>query len=149
MPVTLVQRRSVSRTAPAQNALAPADLTQDAVLQVYKALTKYQWLENFVKKVPLLVNNVQIPKTGDADQYFELPLGTHFRAPSRDMGQEMAQLFKHAIDEHGLAVIELGFDDARSSFLLEVIEAMGCLADTHSSTQGALVSLCVVFVCSL
>lgn len=144
-PLTLIQTRSVSRTVPAQNTLSSENLTQAAVLQVYKALTNYQWLESLVKKIPLLVD-AKNPDTEDADQYFELPLGTHFRAPSREIGQEMADMFRHAIDEHGLAVIELGFDDTDSSFLLEAIEAMGCSADTHSSTQGALVSLFATLV---
>lgn len=137
-PIPLIQARSISHTGPRN--LTLADATPGHAYTPLKPLADHQWLQSLVKKIPLVLD-VPTPKTAEPDQYFQLPLGTHFRAPSREMGWEMAKSFGHALREHGLAVIELGFEDPKSSFILEVIEAMGCSADSHSSTQGALVRL--------
>lgn len=53
----------------------------------------------------------------------------------------MKDAYALALREYGLIAIELGFDDPKSHFMLEVVEAMGCKPDTHSSTEGALVRL--------
>lgn len=100
----------------------------------------YQWLQTLVRKNPLVLD-VPHHHEAEVDQYFQLPLGTHFRAPSSEMGIAMGEAVGHALRKHGLAVIDLGFEDPRSNFLLEIINSMGCSADTHSSTQGALVNL--------
>lgn len=138
-PLPLVQTRPITQTVPRKITLAEA--APGHVSAPYKPFVDQQWLQSLVKKIPLVLD-VAPPKTADPDQYFQLPLGTHFRAPSREIGWDMAKPFGHALREHGLAVIELGFEDPKSNFILEVIEAMGCSADSHSSTQGALVSLC-------
>jgi hypothetical protein len=75
------------------------------------------------------------------EKYFQLPLGTRFTVPSRDLGLKMKEGFALALQENGVAVIELGFQDPKSDFMLELVEAMGRVPDTHSHTQGALVSL--------
>ncbi|KAJ7344079.1 hypothetical protein DFH08DRAFT_781508 [Mycena albidolilacea] len=72
------------------------------------------------------------------EKYFQLPLGTRFTAPSRELGLKMKEGFALALQENGVAVIELGFQDPKSDFMLELVEAMGCVPDTHSHTQGAL-----------
>ncbi|KAJ7754672.1 hypothetical protein DFH07DRAFT_723207, partial [Mycena maculata] len=69
---------------------------------------------------------------------FQLPPGTRFTAPSREWGLEMKKSFTHALQDTGLVVVELGFADPKSHFMLELIEAMGYTPDTHSSTHGAL-----------
>ncbi|OTA95172.1 hypothetical protein M434DRAFT_20438 [Hypoxylon sp. CO27-5] len=95
----------------------------------------YPYLKSLVKSIPGVLN---LPTINKAEKYFNLPLGTHFKAPSREMGLQMKSLFAHALREHGIVAIELGFDDSASQFMLQLVEAMGCKADTHSSTQGAL-----------
>ncbi|KAL1628556.1 hypothetical protein SLS56_005788 [Neofusicoccum ribis] len=96
----------------------------------------YQYLRNLVKSIPIVLDK-PAPRLTE-EKYFQLPLGTRFKAPTRELGLDMNASFAHAIREHGLAVIELGFDDPKSHFMLELVEAMGCTPDTHSSTQGAL-----------
>jgi hypothetical protein len=51
----------------------------------------------------------------------------------------MKDAFAQALREYGILAVELGFSDPKSQFMLQVVEAMGCSPDTHSSTQGALV----------
>ncbi|GME28992.1 hypothetical protein B0H12DRAFT_1193924, partial [Neofusicoccum parvum] len=98
----------------------------------------YQYLRNLVKSIPIALDK-PAPRLTE-ERYFQLPLGTRFKAPTRELGLDMNASFAHAIREHGLAVIELGFDDPKSHFMLELVEAMGCTPDTHSSTQGALLT---------
>ncbi|KAJ7108146.1 hypothetical protein C8R44DRAFT_884912 [Mycena epipterygia] len=98
-------------------------------------LPDYQFLRKLVKSIPLVLDR-HVPES--VEKYFQLPLGTRFTAPSRQLGLQMKKSFAHALQEKGLVVIELGFDDPKSQFMLEIVEAMGCVPDTHSSTQGAL-----------
>ncbi|KAI1370849.1 hypothetical protein F4677DRAFT_451032 [Hypoxylon crocopeplum] len=95
----------------------------------------YSYLKALVKSTPVVLD---LPTPNKAEKYFNLPLGTHFKAPSREMGLQMKNLFAHALREHGIVAIELGFDDGASQFTLQLIDALGCAPDTHSSTQGAL-----------
>lgn len=69
---------------------------------------------------------------------FDFPLGTLFKAPNREIGLAMATMYAHAIREHGICGIEMGWADPNSQFILDVVNKMGCNPDTHSSTQGAL-----------
>ncbi|KAJ6523992.1 hypothetical protein B0H19DRAFT_846788, partial [Mycena capillaripes] len=69
---------------------------------------------------------------------FQLPPGTRFTAPTREWALGMKKSFALALQKTGLLVVELGFDDPTSHFMLELIEAMGYTPDTHSSTHGAL-----------
>ncbi|KAI0485358.1 hypothetical protein GGR56DRAFT_617778 [Xylariaceae sp. FL0804] len=50
----------------------------------------------------------------------------------------MRRSYAHALREHGLAVIELGFRDPDSDFIVQVVEAMGCEPDSHSGNHGPL-----------
>ncbi|KAI2618602.1 hypothetical protein GGS26DRAFT_584941 [Hypomontagnella submonticulosa] len=95
----------------------------------------YSYLKNLVKSFPGILD---LPAIGRAEKYFNLPLGTCFKATSRESGLQMRRLFAHALREHGIVAIELGFEDSASQFTLDLVEAMGCTPDTHSSTQGAL-----------
>ncbi|KAF8169837.1 hypothetical protein K438DRAFT_1433412, partial [Mycena galopus ATCC 62051] len=69
---------------------------------------------------------------------FQLPPVTRFTAPSRVLGLKIKEGVALALQENGVAVIELGFQDPKSEFMLELVEAMGCVPDIHSHTQGAL-----------
>ena len=69
---------------------------------------------------------------------FELPLGTLFKAPTREIGLALTSLYALAMGEHGICAIELGWRDPDSQFMLDVINKIGFTPDTHSSTQGAL-----------
>jgi len=69
---------------------------------------------------------------------FEFPLGTQFEAPDRDVGLSMASMYAHAIRQYDICAIEVGWSDPKSQFILDVVNAMGCAPDTHSSAQGAL-----------
>lgn len=75
-----------------------------------------------------------------ADQYFEFPLGARFSAPTREAGLSMRDMVSCSLHEHGVAAIELGFEDEKSQFLLELVKQMNFEPDSHSSTTGALVS---------
>lgn len=124
--------KSASPRATATASMAEADID-------YKALLPdYNFLRSLVKTNPLVLDR-PVPST--EEQYFQLPLGTLFAAPSRELGLQMKETFALALKEKGLVIIELGFEDPESQFMLELVEAMGCVPDTHSSTQGALVSL--------
>jgi len=68
---------------------------------------------------------------------FEFPLGTQFEAPDRDVGLSMASMYAHAIRQYDICAIEVGWSDPKSQFILDVVNAMGCAPDTHSSAQGA------------
>ncbi|KAH1488116.1 hypothetical protein LV164_001534 [Aspergillus fumigatus] len=94
---------------------------------------EFAFLQNLVKKSPLFF---QASKRKAEE--FQFPLGTTFKAPSREIGLEMKDAFAQALREYGIIAVELGFSDPKSQFMLEVVEAMGCSPDTHSSTQGAL-----------
>ncbi|KAJ6494294.1 hypothetical protein C8R45DRAFT_824738 [Mycena sanguinolenta] len=95
-----------------------------------------EFMRNLVKSIPLVLHKPVLDV--EEEQYFELPLGTRFAAPNRELGLQMKEAFSLALREKGVAIIELGFDDPKSDFMLELVEAMGCVADTHSSNQGAL-----------
>ncbi|RMD39611.1 hypothetical protein DV735_g5515, partial [Chaetothyriales sp. CBS 134920] len=69
---------------------------------------------------------------------FQFATGTLFNAPTPEIGLKMAPAYIRALKDHGIAAIDLGFHDPDSQFLLNVVEAIGCKADSHSSTQGAL-----------
>lgn len=69
---------------------------------------------------------------------FDFPLATLFKAPNREVGLAMTRMYAHAIREHGICGIEMGWPDRDSQFMLDVVKKMGCSPDTHSSTQGAL-----------
>jgi hypothetical protein len=127
--------RLISSSAfPQLTAATPTEMNFDS-----KVLAPdYQFLRNLVKSIPLVLHR-PVPET--KEKYFRLPLGTRFTAPSRELGLQMKHSFAHALLEKGLVVIELGFGDPKSHFMLELVEAMGCVPDMHSSTQGALVSL--------
>jgi hypothetical protein len=116
-------------------ATATADITGGNV--DHRALPPdYQFLSNLVKTMPFVLNR---PVPQMEEKYFQLPLGTWFTAPTRELGLQMKDSFAHALQEKGLAVIELGFEDPKSHFMLDLVKAIGCVPDTHSSTQGALV----------
>ena len=70
---------------------------------------------------------------------FRFPLATLFKAPDRGIGLAMKDTYAIALREHGIAGIELGFEDPNSQFMLDLVEAMGCEPDSHSGSQGALV----------
>ncbi|KAK7058106.1 hypothetical protein R3P38DRAFT_2844348 [Favolaschia claudopus] len=67
------------------------------------------------------------------DEYFTFPYGTRFSIPTRASGLEMASTFAHALKEKGVVVIDLEFVDERSHFMLQLVEKMGGVADSHSS----------------
>ncbi len=69
---------------------------------------------------------------------FEFPLGTLFKAPTREVGPALTSMYAHAIRGHGICGIKLGWSDPDSQFMLDVVNKTGCAPDTHSSTQGAL-----------
>ncbi|EAW08585.1 uncharacterized protein ACLA_033210 [Aspergillus clavatus NRRL 1] len=94
---------------------------------------EFTFLQNLVKTSPFFLHPSQ-PKAEE----FNFPLGTTFKAPTREIGLDMKNTFAQALKEYGIIAIELGFDDSKSQFMLEIVEAMGCTPDTHSSTQGAL-----------
>ncbi|KAK8000675.1 hypothetical protein PG990_013275 [Apiospora arundinis] len=73
-----------------------------------------------------------------ADQYFEFPLGARFTAPTHEVGLSMRDMVSCSLHEHGVAVVELGFEDEKSQFLLELVKQMNFEPDSHSSTTGAL-----------
>ncbi|KAJ7221789.1 hypothetical protein B0H12DRAFT_1193712 [Mycena haematopus] len=129
-----VLSRPITQSASTQATAAPslAEINLDHKVQ----LPDYQFLRDLVKSIPLVLHKPVLDVK--EEKYFELPLGTLFKAPSRELGLQMKEAFALALREKGLAVIELGFDDPKSHFLLELVEAMGCVPDTHSSTQGAL-----------
>ncbi|GFF95062.1 conserved hypothetical protein [Aspergillus lentulus] len=91
------------------------------------------FLQNLVRKSPLFLH-----ASRNKAEEFRFPLGTTFKAPSREIGLDMKDAFAQALKEYGIVAVELGFSDPKSQFMLEVVEAMGCSPDTHSSTQGAL-----------
>ncbi|KAJ7128804.1 hypothetical protein C8R43DRAFT_897115 [Mycena crocata] len=72
------------------------------------------------------------------EKYFKLPPGTRFTASSREHALAMKNSFADALQEKGLVVLHLGFDDPMSHFMLELIKAMGYMPDAHSGTHGAL-----------
>ena len=69
---------------------------------------------------------------------FEFPLGSLFKAPNREVGLAMTEMYADALREYGICGIEMGGPDPDSQFILDVVHKMGCKPDTHSSTQGAL-----------
>ncbi|KAK6821253.1 hypothetical protein PG987_015653 [Apiospora arundinis] len=75
-----------------------------------------------------------------ADQYFEFPLGARFTAPTHEVGLSMRDMVSCSLHEHGVAVVELGFEDEKSQFLLELVKQMNFEPDSHSSTTGALLT---------
>lgn len=85
-------------------------------------------------KLPTLRNDAKTPE----EKHFAFPLGTLFTAPTREIGLNMHETYAHALREHGIVGIDLGFEDPSSQFLLDLVDAMNCHPDTHSSTQGAL-----------
>jgi hypothetical protein len=95
---------------------------------------EFIFLQNQIRKSPLFLH-----ASKHKAEEFQFPLGTTFKAPSREIGLEMKDAFAQALREYGILAVELGFSDPKSQFMLEVVEAMGCSPDTHSSTQGALV----------
>lgn len=56
----------------------------------------------------------------------------------RQQGLAKSTEFADALREHGILTIDMGFADPSSSFILEVVEAMGCTAQAHSSKDGPL-----------
>ncbi|GFF23632.1 hypothetical protein IFM61606_08887 [Aspergillus udagawae] len=94
---------------------------------------EFAFLQNLVRKSPLFLH-----ASKRKAEEFQFPLGTTFKAPSREIGLEMKDTFAQALREYGIIAVELGFSDPQSQFMLQVVEAMGCSPDTHSSTQGAL-----------
>ncbi|KAF7341563.1 Taurine catabolism dioxygenase TauD/TfdA [Mycena sanguinolenta] len=121
---TSISRATVA-TNLAEKALDPKTLASD-----------YEFLRNLVKSIPLVLHKPVV--NVEDERYFQLPLGTLFAAPTRELGLQMKETFAFALQEKGVAIIELGFDDPKSNFMLELVEAMGCVPDTHSSNQGAL-----------
>ncbi|EED22584.1 conserved hypothetical protein [Talaromyces stipitatus ATCC 10500] len=105
----------------------------DSGLDTSFPLQEFTFLQNLIKNTPLFLQ----PSKRKVDE-FQFPLGTTFKASSREIGLEMKDAFAQALREYGIIAIELGFDDPKSHFMLEVVEAMGCTPDTHSSTEGAL-----------
>ncbi|KAF2142308.1 uncharacterized protein K452DRAFT_297626 [Aplosporella prunicola CBS 121167] len=101
----------------------------------------YHFLRTLVQRMPFVQPE---PKSTTAvsqpqdDTVFQLPLGSWFKVPSRALGLSMTATFDHALQEQGLVAIKLGFKDPHSAFMLELVQAMGCVPDTHSGTQGAL-----------
>jgi len=100
----------------------------------YPIGVELEHLRNMLKSVPYIFEKPTQPEVGE----FKFPLGTLFRAPSREIGLSMKDAYAYALREHGIAGIELGFEDPDSQFILDLVEAVGCTPDTHSSTQGAL-----------
>jgi len=102
-----------------------------------------EFLRKMAQSFPnILHKDNKTSKTAEqpADQYFEFPLGARFSAPSREVGLSMRDMVSCSLHEHGVAVVELGFEDEKSQFLLEVVKQMNFEPDSHSSTTGALVS---------
>ena len=95
------------------------------------------YLRNIVKDVPYIFENATKPEPKE----FVFPLATLFKAPTREIGLDMKYTYADALHEHGIAGIELGFEDPDSKFMLDLVDAIGCTPDTHSSTQGALVCI--------
>ena len=94
-----------------------------------------KYLRSITRDIPYILEQ----PTDSKPKEFSFPLGTVFKAPSREIGLDMKRMYARGLREHGIAGIELGFEDPHSQFILELVEAMGCNPDTHSSTQGALV----------
>jgi hypothetical protein len=101
------------------------------------------FLKSLLPRTPIFLQQDITPEQSDK-HLFKFPLGTFFNAPTREIALSMKQAFAHALKERGIVGIQLGFEDPHSHFLLEIVEAMGCTADSHSNRQGALVSyLCI------
>ncbi|SLM37563.1 Taurine catabolism dioxygenase TauD/TfdA [Lasallia pustulata] len=92
------------------------------------------YLRKIVKDVPYIFEKATKPEPRE----FVFPLATLFKAPTREIGLGMKGTYADALHEHGIAGIELGFEDPDSKFMLDLVDAIGCTPDTHSSTQGAL-----------
>lgn len=93
---------------------------------------------NYLRKIatanPFITEKGAPPEVSE----FEFPLATLFKAPNREVGLAMTKMYAHALREHGICGIEMGWPDPDSQFMLDVVKRMGCNPDTHSSTQGAL-----------
>jgi hypothetical protein len=101
------------------------------------------YLRNTVQSHPFLLDTSKLSKEQNVleetkDSSFVFPLATLFNAPTRDIGLNMHETYAHALREHGIVGIELGFEDPTSQFMLDLVDAMNCRPDTHSSTQGPL-----------
>ena len=92
------------------------------------------YLRKMVAANPFITEKGAPPEASE----FEFPLGTLFKAPNREVGLAMTGMYAHAMREHGICGIEMGWADPDSQFMLDVVNRMGCKPDTHSSTQGAL-----------
>ncbi|KAJ7358416.1 hypothetical protein DFH08DRAFT_953563 [Mycena albidolilacea] len=129
--ISLLISKSASPQATATASMAEVNLD-------YKALLPdYNFLRSLVKTISLVLDR---PVSSTEKQYFQLPLRMLFTAPSRELGLQMKETFALALKEKGLVIIELGFEDPESLFMFELVEIMGYVPDTHSSTQGALLS---------
>ncbi|KAF8583942.1 Clavaminate synthase-like protein [Ramaria rubella] len=71
--------------------------------------------------------------TGD----FQFPKGTLQFALSPQTARKDFDRYRDTLKEHGILSIQLGFADPASSFMEEIVRALGTPA-THSDTEGAL-----------
>ncbi|MCJ1351199.1 MAG: hypothetical protein MMC33_001181 [Icmadophila ericetorum] len=110
---------------------AAAACHQGITAPLYQELNYFR---NIIEGFPFILKKIASPEASE----FKFPLATLFTAPTREAGLSMTNNYAHALQEHGIAGIELGFEDPSSQFILDVIQAMGCTPDSHSSTQGAL-----------
>ncbi|KAK8043432.1 hypothetical protein PG993_005862 [Apiospora rasikravindrae] len=104
-------------------------------------LGEAEFFRKMVQSFPNILhkhNTKTLDQEQPPDQYFEFPLGARFSAPTRDVGLSMRDMVSCSLHQHGVAAIELGFEDEKSQFLLELVKQMNFEPDSHSSTQGAL-----------
>ena len=121
-------------TQRSMNTAAAMPTNQPDAVPMTKELS---YLRNIVKDVPYIFKKSTQPEPKE----FIFPLATLFKAPTREIGLDMKDTYTSALHEHGIAGIELGFKDPDSKFMLDLVDAIGCKPDTHSSTQGALVCI--------
>ena len=131
-------RKITSRSKPSRTrASRPINTRNIAVAAPHDELDPAAELSNLrglIDSVPFVSSG---PNT-QSEQEFRFPTGTLFNASSPHVGLEMTPAYARALRDHGIAAIELDFNDPDSQFILGVVDKMGCRADSHSATQGAL-----------
>ncbi|KAK8061644.1 hypothetical protein PG994_008010 [Apiospora phragmitis] len=133
---------SLSRPLSSSPAQGKPAMTMDCAAEGPGSSGDAEFLRKMVLSFPNILHqdkaNLSEQQQQPADQYFEFPLGARFSAPTREVGLSMRDMVSCSLLEHGVAAIELGFEDEKSDFLVELVKQMNFEADSHSSTQGPL-----------
>lgn len=69
---------------------------------------------------------------------YQFPPNTILTAGTRNAANSLVPSIADALRTHGIIVIQLGFSDPDSSYITELVQSLGCSAQTHSAHDGVL-----------